>query len=95
MPLKTTNLSGLGVVGTVYDMEFIGDELPLHVHTKETKNNHISIVARGSYRVEGHESYAGKILMTGDVADWPINMPHAFVALEDNSRLVNIVKSNE
>jgi quercetin dioxygenase-like cupin family protein len=90
--LKHTSLGALAVTGTIYDFPEAGDELPIHIHAHPGEN-HITIVARGCFRIEGHPDHAGRILTAGDVADWPLGVAHGFVALEPNSRLVNVRKS--
>lgn len=74
--------------GTIYDFEAAGDILPKHVHTEE--NVHITIVARGKIKAYSHdwerEATAGQIL------DFRAGEPHEIIALEDNTRIVNIVK---
>ena len=75
--------------GAVYDFPEIGDVLPMHTHTEV--DVHISIVAKGSFRVHG--SGWEKTLVSGNVVDWPADYPHEFIALEAGSRLVNIRKS--
>jgi quercetin dioxygenase-like cupin family protein len=72
----------------IYDFEVEGDKLPLHVHTVE--NNHITIVARGSFRFSGDGWEM--ICKSGDVVDWEAGKRHEFTALEPNSRCVNIMK---
>ena len=74
--------------GAVYDFPEIGDVLPMHTHTEA--DVHISIVAKGSFRAHGVDWE--KVLVCGNVIDWPANYAHEFVALEPNSRLVNIIK---
>jgi quercetin dioxygenase-like cupin family protein len=74
--------------GTAYDFPVRGDVLPMHEHDELT--NHITVVARGSFKAHG--SGWERILKAGDVADWRPHDPHEFVALEDNSRIVNIIK---
>jgi quercetin dioxygenase-like cupin family protein len=76
------------LTGGIYDFEFAGDELARHTHDETTV--HISIVARGSFKMvgDGWEMTA----KCGDVVDFDIGQYHAFIALEPNSRLVNIVK---
>jgi quercetin dioxygenase-like cupin family protein len=74
--------------GTIYDFSEVGDVLPMHTHTDE--NVHISIVARGSFRAYGDRWH--HTLGCGDIVDWPAHQAHEFIALEPNSRLVNIVK---
>jgi len=74
--------------GTAYDFLVAGDVLPMHQHTEN--DVHISIVARGSFKARG---YTWELTVkAGDVLDWKPNDPHEFIALEDNSRLVNIIK---
>lgn len=82
-PLNTGKLSG-----TIYTFENVGDTLPMHTHI--AGNAHITIVARGSVRAHGNEWSAD--YGTGSVIDFPANQSHEFVALEDNSRIVNIIK---
>jgi len=76
------------LVGTIYDYEFAGDVLPKHNHTED--NVHITIVARGSVKASSHDweqtAEAGKIL------DFRAGEPHEIIALEDNTRIINIVK---
>jgi len=60
----------------------------MHKHTET--DVHITIVARGSFRVHG-EGY-DIISKAGDVLDWDANQLHEFIALEPNSRIVNIIK---
>jgi len=48
------------------------------------------LVARGSVKASG-EGWE-KVFKSGAVIDFPANQPHEFVALEANSRIVNIVK---
>lgn len=76
------------LVGSIYDFPEIGDVLPMHSHTEN--DVHISIVARGSFKTHGIGWE--RISHAGDVLDWKPGDPHEFVALEANSRLVNIVK---
>jgi quercetin dioxygenase-like cupin family protein len=76
------------VSGTIYSFEKIGDVLPMHTHVNG--NAHITIVARG--KIKAHGVGWEKELSAGAVVDFPSNQPHEFIALEDNSRIVNIVK---
>jgi quercetin dioxygenase-like cupin family protein len=82
-PLKAGNING-----AVYDFPEIGDILPMHNHNEQT--SHITIVARGSFTA----ILADKTmtLRSGDVVNWPANQKHEFIALEPNSRFVNIQK---
>jgi quercetin dioxygenase-like cupin family protein len=74
--------------GAIYDFLDAGDALPMHSHGEA--DVHITVVARGSFKAHGNGWE--RVLKAGDVADWRPNDPHEFVALEDNSRIVNIVK---
>ena len=85
IPIKFENLNG-----TIYDFEKTGDVLPMHWHKPD--NSHISIVAKGSFVAKGTDWE--KTLICGNVVDWQAYQQHEFIALEDNSRLVNIVKGN-
>jgi hypothetical protein len=78
------------LTGTIYDFEQIGDELPLHVHGND--DIHISIVARGSLKAFGPEGTWEQTASAGAVLDWHVGQYHGFIALEPNTRLVNIVK---
>lgn len=88
--LLSKPLENLGDIrGIIYDFEKIGDVLPKHNHDKNTV--HITIVARGKIKVYSHdwelEATPGQIL------DFRPNEPHEFMALEDNTRIFNILKN--
>ena len=76
------------LVGTIYDFPEVGDVLPTHTHTEA--DVHISVVARGSFRAHGNGWE--RVVSAGDVLDWRPHDPHEFIAIEADSRLVNIVK---
>jgi quercetin dioxygenase-like cupin family protein len=87
--LLTKILENLGDIrGTIYDFEKSGDILGKHVH--DETNVHITIVAKGKIKAYSHdweiEAEAGRIL------DFRPHEPHEIMALEDNTRIVNIVK---
>jgi quercetin dioxygenase-like cupin family protein len=86
--LQQKSFSFGNVSGTIYDFPEAGDVLPMHVH--EEVGNHISIVAKGAFRSHG-EGWE-LMLFAGNVVDWPAGQAHEFVALEPESRLVNIIK---
>ena len=88
MSLLSKNLSAANLSGTIYDFEVTGDILPIHNHDENTA--HVTIVARGSVKASG-EGWE-RVLKSGAVIDFPANQPHEFVALEDNTRIVNITK---
>lgn len=73
---------------TVFDFPEIDDILPMHTHTAD--DVHITIVARGSFKVNGNGwDVTAK---AGDVIDWKVGQSHELIALEPNSRFVNIIK---
>jgi quercetin dioxygenase-like cupin family protein len=74
--------------GAIYDAPKVDDILPMHTHDEGSV--HITIVARGSFRVHGDGWEM--IAKAGDVLDWKPGQAHEFIALEPNSRFVNIVK---
>jgi len=74
--------------GSLYSFDDIGDKLPMHDHGEETV--HVTFILNGSFRVHG-----GGWEMTskaGDFIDWQPGQFHEFIALEPNSRFLNIVK---
>jgi len=87
-PAKPTPFSFGNLNGTIYDFADIGDILAKHSHTPETA--HITIVAKGKIKITAgdwtYDAEAGKVI------DLPANQEHEFVALQANSRIVNIVK---
>ena len=87
MTVKPLQLGNL--MGAIYDFPEVDDVLPMHSHTEH--DIHISIVARGSFTAHGNGWE--RVVSSGDVVDWKANDPHEFIALEPNSRLVNIQKN--
>jgi len=81
-------LAAGGLTGVIYDFEIAGDVLPMHTHDEDTA--HLTIVARGAVRAHGtgweRELHAGAVL------DFPAGQQHEFVALADNTRIVNVTK---
>ena len=86
--LKQTGCKFGRLTGTIYDFEVVGDTLPMHNHSEA--DVHITMVTRGSLLARGHGWE--QTLTKGNLIDWLPNQPHEFEALEDNSRIVNIVK---
>ena len=87
--LQVNQLHGLGdLKGTMYHFEKSGDVLPKHNHTED--DVHITIVAMGKIKAYSHdwsiEAVAGQML------DFRPEEPHEIMALEDNTRIFNIVK---
>ena len=87
--LQVEKLSNLGdLEGSMYTFEKAGDVLPKHNHTDN--DAHITIVARGRLKAYSHdwalEATAGQLL------NFEAGQPHELLALEDNTRIFNIVK---
>lgn len=83
-------LDGLGQLsGTLYDFEFAGDVLPKHVHSEA--DVHITIVARGRIKAYSHDWE--KEAVAGQILDFRVGEPHELMALEDNTRIINILKN--
>ncbi len=87
--LLVKTLENLGdISGAMYDFEKAGDILPKHNHNKD--NVHITIVARGKLKAYSHdweiEASSGQLL------DFRPNEPHELMAMEDGTRIFNIVK---
>lgn len=87
--LESKPLSFGKLNGTIYDFVCANDVLGKHQH--DEASIHITIVARGSFKISGNGWE--QTVTAGDVIDWRPNDPHEFVALEDNSRIVNILKN--
>lgn len=77
------------IMGVIYDFQNKGDILPKHAHTKE--NIHITIVARGRLKAYSHDWEQEAI--AGQIIDFRADEPHELMALEDNTRIVNILKT--
>lgn len=89
--LLVNPLQNLGDIrGARYDFEKAGDILPKHVHTEN--DVHVTIVARGRLKAYSHdwsiEATAGQLI------DFRPGEPHELMALEDNTRIFNIVKKH-
>lgn len=87
--LLVNQLKDLGDIhGAIYDFEKVGDILPKHNHSDY--DVHITIVARGKIKVYSHDWEVEGI--AGQILDFRPNEPHEITALEDNTRIINIVK---
>jgi quercetin dioxygenase-like cupin family protein len=87
--LLTKPLPELGdLKGAIYDFELAGDILPRHSHTEE--NNHITIVCRG--KIKAYADTWEREAAAGQILDFYVGEPHELKALEDNTRIVNVVK---
>ena len=84
--VKQFNVGDLS--GSIYDFEKVGDVVPKHVH--DEKDTHITIVTKGRLKASSHdweiEAVAGQIL------DFRAGEPHELMALEDNTRILNLGK---
>ena len=87
-PIKETKVIGK-LLMTIYTFAKAGDELPLHTHTKN--DCHITIINRGSIRAFGPGLSWEKVLKPGDIVAFKPNDPHAFEALEDDTKIYNII----
>lgn len=74
--------------GTIYDLEFVGDKVPKHVHTED--DVHITIVCRGKLKAASHDWET--IVDAGGIIDFRPGEPHELTALEDNTRIINMIK---
>jgi quercetin dioxygenase-like cupin family protein len=88
MSLSNFLLETQGLKVMIYDFTHAGDELASHAHTEY--DNHISVVARGKFRVTGNDWT--RDVSAGAYIDWKPGQVHGFVALEPNSRLINVQK---
>lgn len=82
-PLNTGDLNG-----SIYDFEFAGDILPKHIHTEN--DVHITIVCKGKIKAYSHDWETEAT--PGQVIDFRVGEPHEIAALEDNTRIINIIK---
>lgn len=76
--------------GTMYDFEKAGDILPKHNHTEN--DVHITIVARGKLKAYSHDWET--VAVAGQLLDFRPGEPHELMALEDDTRIFNIVKKH-
>lgn len=82
-PLQTGDLNG-----SIYDFEVAGDVLPKHIHDED--NVHITIVCKGKIKAYSHDWE--KEAIAGQVMDFRAGEPHEIMALENNTRIINIIK---
>jgi quercetin dioxygenase-like cupin family protein len=83
-PVKYGDLAGV-----IINFEKAGDILPKHVH--DETNVHITIVCRGRLKSYSHDWEI--TTEAGGVIDFKPNEPHELMALEDNTRIINIIKN--
>lgn len=82
-PLQTGDISG-----TIFDFESAGDILPKHVHTEN--DVHITIVCTG--KLKAYSTNWEIVATPGQVIDFRVNEPHELMALENNTRVISILK---
>ena len=86
--LKNHPISFGTLNGAIFDAPEVGDILAMHSHGEH--DVHITIIARGSFTVRGNGWEM--VSKAGDVIDWKVGQAHELIALEPNSRFVNIIK---
>jgi quercetin dioxygenase-like cupin family protein len=87
--LSVKEIEGLGDVRIVrIDFAVAGDVVPKHVHAED--KDHATIVAKGRIKASSHdwEVEAGP----GDLINFRPHEPHEIVALEDNTRIFQVLK---
>jgi quercetin dioxygenase-like cupin family protein len=88
--LLTKQLDKLGDLNIVIcDFEKVGDLLPKHNHTDT--DIHVTIVTRGKIKAYSHDWE--QVASAGQMLDFRSNEPHELMALEDNTRIFNILKN--
>jgi len=74
--------------GVIYDFEAIGGIVPKHTHGEN--DAHITFVIRGKIKAYSHDWEQEAV--AGNMIDFPVGQPHELMALEPNTRIVNILK---
>lgn len=74
----------------IYDFEYAGDILPKHVH--DESNVHITIVCKGKLKAYSHDWEMEAI--PGNIIDFQVGQPHELMAMEDGTRIINILKNS-
>ena len=89
LPMLLANSIEIGDLrGTMYDFEKSGDILKKHNHDENSV--HITIVAKGKLKAYSHDWE--KEAVAGQLLDFRAGKPHELMALEDNTRIFNIIK---
>jgi quercetin dioxygenase-like cupin family protein len=83
---KELKLGDLDV--TIIDFKTSGDVLPKHVH--DETNVHITIVCDGKIKAYSPDWEVEAI--SGQIVDFRVGQPHEIMALENDTRIINIVK---
>ena len=89
--LQVKKIEGCGDIrGSMYTFEQSGDVLPKHNHTED--DVHITIVAKGKIKAYSHDWEI--IAESGKMLNFKAGEPHEILALEDNTRIFNIIKKH-
>jgi quercetin dioxygenase-like cupin family protein len=75
--------------GALYSFEEVGDTLPMHDHTEG--GVHVTFILSGSFRIHG--GGWEMVSKAGAFIDWEPGQFHEFIALEPNSRCLNMLKN--
>lgn len=76
------------IQGAIYNFEKAGDILPKHTHTET--DVHITIVTNG--KIKAYSNDWEIEASPGQILDFRVGEPHELMALEDNTKIINIVK---
>ena len=74
--------------GTIYDFQFVNDILPEHEH--DETNVHVTVVCRG--KIKAYNKIWSQEAVAGQIINFKVGEPHEIMALENNTRIINIVK---
>ena len=88
LPKKIERIKYGSVTVIAYDFAEPSESIPMHRHTHDESTNHISIVTKGSFLCKG-SGWQMKI-SAGDIVSFEPEQWHEFIAIEPNSKLVNI-----
>jgi hypothetical protein len=77
-------------LGVIYTFKQAGDFLPMHTHAPD--DVYVTCIMRCRFRIHG-PAIGDKEYEAGTFLDWAVGVAHEFVALTDNARIANFVKS--
>jgi quercetin dioxygenase-like cupin family protein len=91
-PPKITEFKAGALQGMVYLFESSGDILEEHYHPKN--EGHVTFVIQGSVKIESKllENNWTRTGKAGDFFDLPDDQWHEITALENNTKILNILK---
>lgn len=89
MIVTSKNYSFGDLMTLVYSFPKKGDILPMHKHDEDMI--HITIITNGLFKVSG--PWGEITAKPGQILDWAVGQEHELVALEDNSKFINILKN--